>query len=156
MVDPDGRLIGEHQGGMDYTLGQRNGLGIGGRADAPNEPWYVVGKDVATNTLVVAQGGENRWLQSTRLTATDVTWVAGEPPALTFRCTAKTRYRQADQACTVEVRSDAPQGDTLHVIFDEPQRAVTPGQSVVLYDGEVCLGGAVIAATDAPYGGLPA
>ena len=156
MVDPDGRLIGEHQGVMYYTLGQRNGLGIGGRADAPNEPWYVVGKDVATNTLIVAQGGENRWLQSTRLTATDVTWVAGEPPALTFRCTAKTRYRQADQACTVEVRSDAPQGDTLHVIFDDPQRAVTPGQSVVLYDGDVCLGGAVIAATDAPYGGLPA
>jgi tRNA-specific 2-thiouridylase len=87
-----------------------------------------------------------------------VTWVAGEPPApgsevpaRGFRCTAKTRYRQADQACTVEVRDD-----TLHVSFDEPQRAVTPGQSVVLYDGEVCLGGAVIAATDAPYGGLSA
>jgi tRNA-specific 2-thiouridylase len=162
MVDPDGRVIGEHQGAMYYTLGQRNGLGIGGRADAPSEPWYVVGKDVATNTLIVAQGGENRWLQSSRLTATDVTWVAGEPPASgiapsqepdvavrAFRCTAKTRYRQADQACMVEVH-----GDTLHVVFDESQRAVTPGQSVVLYDGEVCLGGAVIAVTDAPYGGL--
>ncbi|PTR33048.1 tRNA (5-methylaminomethyl-2-thiouridylate)-methyltransferase [Luteibacter sp. OK325] len=156
MVDPDGRVIGEHQGVMYYTLGQRNGLGIGGRADAPNEPWYVVGKEVATNTLIVAQGGENRWLQSSRLTATDVTWVAGEAPATCvepsgtgFRCTAKTRYRQADQACTVELRDG-----TLHVSFDEPQRAVTPGQSVVLYDGEVCLGGAVIDATDAPYGGL--
>ena len=79
----------------------------------------------------------------------DASGVAGEAPGLSFRCTAKTRYRQSDQACTVEVRAD-----TLRVVFDEPQRAVTPGQSVVLYDGEACLGGAVIAATDAAYGGL--
>ncbi|KAF1006850.1 MAG: tRNA-specific 2-thiouridylase MnmA [Luteibacter sp.] len=149
MVDPDGKVIGEHQGVMYYTLGQRNGLGIGGRVGASNDPWYVVGKDVASNTLIVAQGGENQWLQSTHLQATDATWVAGEAPGLSFRCTAKTRYRQSDQACTVEVRAD-----TLRVVFDEPQRAVTPGQSVVLYDGEACLGGAVISATDAVYGGL--
>ncbi|WP_369930393.1 tRNA 2-thiouridine(34) synthase MnmA [Xanthomonas sp. NCPPB 2632] len=149
MVDPEGHVIGEHQGVMYYTLGQRNGLGIGGRADAPNEPWYVVGKDVAANTLIVAQGGENRWLQSTRLSAGEATWVAGEPPAAAFRCTAKTRYRQSDQACHVEVS-----GASVHVRFDEPQRAVTPGQSVVFYDDETCLGGAVIDATDATYGGL--
>jgi len=134
---------------MYYTLGQRNGLGIGGRADAPNEPWYVVGKDVATNTLIVAQGGENRWLQSTRLSAGEATWVAGEPPAASFRCTAKTRYRQSDQACQVDVS-----GSRVHVRFDVSQRAVTPGQSVVFYDDETCLGGAVIDATDATYGGL--
>ncbi|MDF4024084.1 tRNA 2-thiouridine(34) synthase MnmA [Luteibacter sp. PPL201] len=149
VVDPEGKVIGEHQGVMYYTLGQRNGLGIGGRAGASNAPWYVVGKEVPTNTLIVAQGGENRWLQSHRLEATEATWVAGEAPGQSFRCTAKTRYRQDDQACSVEVR-----GDRLHVVFDTPQRAVTPGQSVVFYDGEACLGGAVIAMTDAPYGGL--
>ncbi|TCV97264.1 tRNA (5-methylaminomethyl-2-thiouridylate)-methyltransferase [Luteibacter rhizovicinus] len=149
MLSPDGDLIGEHQGAMYYTLGQRNGLGIGGRRDMGSEPWYVVGKDVAANVLYVAQGGENAWLHSTRLHATDAHWISGQAPGITFRCTAKTRYRQADQTCTVTVR-----GDMLDIVFDETQRAVTPGQSVVLYDGEECLGGGVIAATDAPYGGL--
>ena len=150
MRSPDGRLIGEHQGVMYYTLGQRNGLGIGGRQNADGAPWYVVGKDVAKNILIVAQGCENEWLLSRRLIAEVPAWVAGSPPAATFRCTAKTRYRQHDQACVVSVRDDQ-----LDVTFDEPQRAVTPGQSVVFYDGEECLGGAVIAATDAAYGGLP-
>jgi tRNA-specific 2-thiouridylase len=99
--------------------------------------------------LYVAQGGENHWLYSRRLLSEAPTWVDAAAPAVQFRCTARTRYRQADQACMVSV-TDAG----LEVRFDEPQRAVTPGQSVVLYDGEVCLGGAVIAATDAPYGGL--
>jgi tRNA-specific 2-thiouridylase len=146
---PAGELIGEHQGAMYYTLGQRNGLGIGGRRGASGEPWYVVGKDVATNVLFIAQGGKNRWLYSQRLQAETPNWVAGAAPAEHFRCTAKTRYRQVDMGCRVSVLADG-----LEVRFDEPQRAVTPGQSVVLYDGEVCLGGAVIAATDAPYGGL--
>lgn len=150
MRTPGGELIGEHQGAMYYTLGQRNGLGIGGRHGASGEAWYVVGKDVAANVLYIAQGGENRWLYSQRLLSEAPSWVAGEAPAASFRCTARTRYRQLDQACEVRVRDDG-----LDVRFDEPQRAVTPGQSVVLYDGEVCLGGAVIAATDAPYGGLP-
>ena len=149
MRTPEGTLVGEHQGTMYYTLGQRNGLGIGGRQGMGGEPWYVVGKDVAANVLYVAQGGENHWLQSKRLLAEAPTWVAGAPPGTVFRCTAKTRYRQADQACEVHV---SPAG--LEVRFDEPQRAVTPGQSVVFYDGEACLGGAVIAATDAPFGGL--
>jgi tRNA-specific 2-thiouridylase len=150
MRTPGGELIGEHQGAMYYTLGQRNGLGIGGRHGASGEAWFVVGKDVASNVLYVAQGGENHWLHSHRLETEAPTWVAGEPPAPQFRCTARTRYRQLDQACEVTVHADR-----LEVCFDEPQRAVTPGQSVVLYDGEACLGGAVIAATDAAYGGLP-
>ncbi|WP_049622833.1 tRNA 2-thiouridine(34) synthase MnmA [Frateuria defendens] len=150
MRTPEGVRIGEHQGAMYYTLGQRNGLGIGGRAGVGGAPWYVVGKDVAANVLYVAQGGENRWLYSRRLRSEAPSWVAGGPPAAQFRCTAKTRYRQHDQACTVNVL-----GDGLEVMFDVPQRAVTPGQSLVLYDGEACLGGAVIAATDAPFGGLP-
>ncbi|MFK2898853.1 tRNA 2-thiouridine(34) synthase MnmA [Dyella jejuensis] len=149
MRSPDGRLIGEHQGVMYYTLGQRNGLGIGGRQHAGGEPWYVVGKDVARNVLYVAQGGENAWLHSHRLVAESPTWIAGTPPAAEFRCTAKTRYRQQDQACVVSV--DAAQ---VEVRFETPQRAVTPGQSVVFYAGEACLGGAVISATDAAYGGL--
>jgi tRNA-specific 2-thiouridylase len=149
MRTPEGKLVGEHQGVMYYTLGQRNGLGIGGRHDAGGEAWYVVGKDVDANVLHVAQGGENRWLHSQRLRSETPFWIAGDAPSANFRCTAKTRYRQSDQACSVVVENG---GLELH--FDEPQRAVTPGQSVVLYDGEVCLGGAVIAATDAAYGGI--
>lgn len=149
MRTPEGNLIGQHQGVMYYTLGQRNGLGIGGRHGASSEAWYVVGKDVAANVLYVAQGGENRWLHSQRLRTEAPSWVAGVAPAVEFRCTARTRYRQTDQGCTVSVLRDG-----LEVRFDEPQRAVTPGQSVVLYDDEVCLGGAVISATDAAYGGL--
>jgi tRNA-specific 2-thiouridylase len=149
MRTPDGELIGEHQGVMYYTLGQRNGLGIGGRHGASGEAWYVVGKDVAANVLYIAQGGENHWLYSQRLQTETPTWVAGAAPGNSFRCTAKTRYRQVDQSCLVTVLDGG-----LEVRFDEPQRAVTPGQSVVFYDDEVCLGGAVIAMTDAPYGGL--
>ncbi|HMH69594.1 MAG TPA: tRNA 2-thiouridine(34) synthase MnmA [Pinirhizobacter sp.] len=149
MVTPDGVDVGEHQGAMYYTLGQRNGLGIGGRRESGGEPWYVVGKDVVENTLIVAQGGSNRYLASRHLEASGATWVAGLAPAGEFACTAKTRYRQDDQACAVRVS-----GDRLFVQFDQAQRAVTPGQSVVFYDGEACLGGAVIEATDAAYGGL--
>ena len=149
MRTPDGLRVGEHQGVMYYTLGQRNGLGIGGRTNAGGEPWYVVGKDVAANVLYVAQGGENHWLNSQRLRSEAPSWVAGHAPADRFRCTAKTRYRQADQPCEVQLCDGG-----LEVRFDTLQRAVTPGQSVVFYDGEACLGGAVIAATDAAYGGL--
>ncbi|MGN6235313.1 tRNA 2-thiouridine(34) synthase MnmA [Dyella sp.] len=149
MCTPEGREVGEHQGVMYYTLGQRQGLGIGGRHGASGEAWYVVGKQVANNVLIVAQGGENHWLQSTRLLADDTHWVASDAPDAQFRCTAKTRYRQIDQACTVVCRDGQ-----VEVTFDQPQRAVTPGQSVVFYDGDACLGGAVIAATDAPFGGL--
>ena len=149
MRTPDGALIGEHQGVMYYTLGQRNGLGIGGRHGTDGKPWFVVGKDVSSRVLYVAQGGENRWLYSRRLRSEAPHWIAGAAPANEFRCTARTRYRQADQACTVNVEADG-----LALRFDIPQRAVTPGQSVVLYAGEICLGGAVIKATDAAFGGL--
>ncbi|MBU6200205.1 MAG: tRNA 2-thiouridine(34) synthase MnmA [Xanthomonadaceae bacterium] len=146
---PDGQRVGEHDGVMYYTLGQRSGLGIGGRRDAGGEPWYVVGKDVAKNVLIVAQGNATHWLESTRLVAGELTWTGGSPPHAEFACTAKTRYRQTDQACIVEMRDDR-----CSVEFDTAQRAVTPGQSVVFYRGEECLGGGVIDATNAPFGGL--
>ncbi len=151
IVTPDGVVIGEHQGVMYYTLGQRQGLGIGGRRDADGQPWYVVGKDLTTRRLIVAQGNSNQWLDSRRLHAEEASWTAGSAPTDGLRCTAKTRYRQTDQACTLEFADGG-----LKVHFDEAQRAVTPGQSIVFYAGEECLGGAVIAATDAPYGGLSA
>ena len=127
----------------------RQGLGIGGRRDATAEPWYVIGKNVAANILYVAQGQENYWLQSTRLSAKQLSWTAGVQPSGTFSCTAKTRYRQPDQECSVNLDQS---GSEVH--FALPQRAVTPGQSVVFYRGEECLGGGIIEATDAPYGGL--
>ena len=109
-------------------------------------PWYVVGKDVGANVLYVDQGVDTPWLQSRRLWSEAAHWIAGSPPAARFTCTAQTRYRQPDEACEAEVRDDG----TLAVTFAGDQRAVTPGQSLVLYDGDTCLGGAVIAATDAP------
>ena len=143
---PAGEVIGEHPGVFHFTLGQRGGLDIGGRRGFRPEPWYVVGKDVRANLLYVDQGHDSHWLQSSRLVSEPAHWVAGVPPAPRFRCTAQTRYRQHGQACSVEIADDGG----LRVHFDAPQRAVTPGQSVVLYDGEECLGGAVIATTDAP------
>ncbi|MCL6445457.1 MAG: tRNA 2-thiouridine(34) synthase MnmA [Alicyclobacillus sp.] len=135
----DGSLKGTHDGLMYYTIGQRHGLRIGG--SGTGEPWFVVDKDLANNVLYVAQGHDHPRLYSDGLAASEVHWVAGDPPAHgTLRCTAKCRYRQPDQAATVEF---AP-GGLCQVWFDAPQRAITPGQSVVFYDGEVCLGGAII------------
>jgi tRNA-uridine 2-sulfurtransferase len=146
---PEGHAIGSHDGVCYYTIGQRDGLGIGGRRDAGPEPWYVAGKELARNALIVVQGHDHPLLFSRRLSGHSASWIAGEPPARAFRCTAKTRYRQPDQDCQVELQPDGQ----LEVCFDQPQRAVTPGQSVVFYLDEVCLGGAVIARTDATYGG---
>jgi tRNA-specific 2-thiouridylase len=140
IVSVDGRTIGEHQGAKYYTLGQREGLGIGGVRGAPEEPWYVVAKDVVGNTITVAQGHDHPLLFSRRLAAEDLSWTSGEPPAKEFECTARTRYRQPDQVCTVRVSDDG----SCEVRFSEPQRAVTPGQSVVFYIDEVCLGGGII------------
>jgi tRNA-specific 2-thiouridylase len=145
----DGTVVGRHAGIAYYTIGQREGLGIGGRRDAAEAPWYVVGKDRARKALIVAQGSDNPLLTCTRLITAAAHWIAGEPPRGT-ELAAKTRYRQPDQACTLQCVDD---GSVL-VRFAQPQRAVTPGQSVVFYRGEECLGGAVIAATDARYGGL--
>jgi tRNA-specific 2-thiouridylase len=140
----DGRTIGEHAGAMYYTLGQREGLGVGGVKGASEEPWYVVAKDVAANALIVAQGHDHPLLYSRRLTASNLSWVAGAAPGAHFQCGAKIRYRQPDQECTVIVTG----GGDCQVEFQAPQRAVTPGQSVVFYEGEVCLGGGIIVATE--------
>lgn len=146
MRTPDGQVIGQHPGVFYFTLGQREGLNIGGVRGFEPAPWYVVGKDVAGNVLYVDQGADTPWLRSQTLWTEAAHWIAGSPPAARLACTAQTRYRQPDEACEVEVRADG----TLQVHFARPQRAVTPGQSLVLYDGDTCLGGAVIAATDAP------
>ena len=141
MITPDGRQIGEHAGLMYYTLGQRQGLGIGGRQDSTDAPWYVVAKNVASNTLIVEQG-ESPLLVSAGLIAVQTSWIGAAPAGLDagLRCGAKVRYRQADQRCTV---TELP-GGSLEVMFDVEQRAVAPGQFVVFYDGDHCLGGAVI------------
>jgi tRNA-specific 2-thiouridylase len=144
--DERGRRLGTHLGLSFYTLGQRQGLGIGGvkgRADAAGEhaPWFVARKDLERNTLVVVQGHAHPALLSSALVAGDASWIAGAPPQA-GRCAAKTRYRQADAACALGF-----EGEGFALAFDEPQWAVTPGQSAVLYDGEVCLGGGVIAQT---------
>ncbi len=140
MVTPEGRVVGEHQGLMYYTLGQRQGLGIGGVKGAEEgAPWFVAGKDLAANRLIVVQGHDHPLLLTHALSARDLSWI-GPPPEAGGRYGAKTRYRQRDAACEV-VHID---GNEIRLRFDEPQWAVTPGQSVVLYDGENCLGGGVI------------
>lgn len=141
----DGTRVGEHSGVFFYTLGQREGLHIGGIKGRQASPWFVVGKDVASNVLIVDQGIDSDWLLSSRLESEPAHWVAGAPPNRVFPCQAKTRYRQRDEPCTVEVRDDG----SVEVRFDAPQRAVTPGQSVVFYQNDECLGGAVILRTDA-------
>jgi tRNA-specific 2-thiouridylase len=139
METVEGEVKGRHDGLMYYTLGQRQGLGIGGAGSG--EPWFVAGKDLDRNVLVVVQGEKHPALYSTGLVATDVSWVAGAPLADgSFHCTAKFRYRQPDQGVTVTPQADG----TLRVVFDEPQKAITPGQAVVFYDGEACLGGGTI------------
>ena len=146
MLDERGREVGRHQGLSFYTLGQRQGLGIGGvrEGGGVHEPWYVAAKDPEHNALRVVQGHDHPWLQSTALAADLPSWIAGAPPA-PGRYGAKTRYRQADAPCTFE-----PHGEGFTLAFDAPQWAVTPGQSAVLYDGEVCLGGGVIARATTP------
>jgi tRNA-specific 2-thiouridylase len=144
--DERGRVVGRHVGLSFYTLGQRQGLGIGGvkehkskRGGADHEPWYVARKEPARNALRVVQGHDHPWLLSRTLQAADASWVAGAPPA-PGRYAAKTRYRQADAVCELQ----APASASFALAFDAPQWAVTPGQSAVLYDGDVCLGGGVI------------
>ena len=139
IVTDEGKVIGEHLGLMYYTLGQRQGIGIGGVKNSAEAPWFVVAKDLETKRLIIGQGHEHPLLMSRSLFTQKIDWVAGHAPETSFRCTAKTRYRQPDQACLVSV-----EGDGLRVSFDQPQRAVTPGQSVVFYIDDVCLGGGVI------------
>jgi tRNA-specific 2-thiouridylase len=162
--DPSGRTIGQHVGLSFYTLGQRQGLGIGGikakgadmkalqarglRGAGEHTPWFVARKDIANNTLWVVQGHDHPWLLSPELQATDVSWCAGMAPA-PGAYASKTRYRQTDAPCSLHALS-LPDGQAgFELSFSDPQWAVTPGQSAVLYDGEVCLGGGVIQSASA-------
>ena len=136
----EGDIIGRHDGLMYHTLGQRKGLGIGGVKGASEEAWYVVEKDLVNNELIVAQGHDHSALLSTGLIAQQLHWVDRQLIREPLRCTVKTRYRQTDVPCTIEPIDD----ESIKVIFDEPQIAVTPGQSAVFYLDEVCLGGGII------------
>ena len=155
ILTDDNKVIGTHDGLMYYTLGQRGGIGIGGVKDRPEEPWFVLAKDLDKNRLIVGQGHEHPMLMSNELKAYKLDWIDGLPPADVFSdeglaCMEKSRYRQPDQACRVFATN--ADGSEVQVVFDEPQRAVTPGQSAVFYIDEVCLGGGVIESIDAPCG----
>ncbi|PTY36554.1 tRNA 2-thiouridine(34) synthase MnmA [Saccharospirillum sp. MSK14-1] len=138
----DGEVIGEHQGLMYYTIGQRQGLGIGGTRNHGEAPWFVAAKNLERNVLTVVQGTDHPALFTDRMTLSHIHWVSGSAPTMPTQLTCKHRYRQPDQDCTVTA-----DGDGYRVVFDQPQRAITPGQSAVFYDGEVCLGGGVIEQT---------
>ena len=143
MVTPDGRYMGQHEGLMYYTIGQRQGLGIGGTRAGGGEPWFVADKDLDRNELVVVQGHDHPQLLKHTLAAQDAAWISGEKP-VQGTLGAKTRYRQPDASCTLDADSDCEASTIFALHFDDAQWAITPGQSAVLYDGEVCLGGGVI------------
>lgn len=135
----EGECIGQHDGLMFYTIGQRQGLQIGGKKGRPEAPWYVADKDLKRNVLRVVQGDQHPALFKPSLTCGPIHWI-NEPPQLPIKLQAKTRYRQADQACTLEQTAEA----AYRVVFEQPQRAVTPGQSIVFYHDDICLGGGII------------
>jgi len=137
---PDGKLLGRHQGLMFHTVGQRQGLGIGGSRDGDGEPWYVAAKDLQHNRLIVVQGHDHPALLADRLTALDLTWISGTAPHCNWVYTAKTRYRQKDAPCTLASTSNG----RCVIEFAELQWAVTPGQSAVIYESQACLGGGII------------
>ena len=141
ILTEDGRKVGEHVGLAFYTLGQRKGIGIGGTRQGSGEPWYAARKDLESNALYVVQGHDHPWLMSTRIEADHAHWISGAPPAEDGSLTARTRYRQTDSAC----RLAQAEGERFVLEFPQPQWAATPGQSAVLYRGEVCLGGGLIA-----------
>ena len=168
MKTPEGKVVGEHVGLAFYTLGQRKGIGLGGSRDGSGDPWFVAGKDLEHNVLIVVQGHDHPLLRSDSLQAVSASWISGQAPADRYRCSAKTRYRQADAACRYLQGApraglrparpprgsrrlgaalrflDRDRADEFALEFDAPQWAVTPGQSAVLYAGEVCLGGGII------------
>lgn len=143
MITAEGLQVGEHEGVHFYTLGQRQGLGIGGVKGAADEPWYVISKNMENNSLTVAQGHDHPELMSRSLKAVNLHWINEPPATIPYECQAKTRYRQADQACVIESMDN----DSAMVRFTEQQRATTPGQYVVFYAGDRCLGGGVIDST---------
>ncbi len=144
IITPDGEVIGSHAGLMYYTIGQRQGLQIGGLKNHPEEPWFVAAKDLNKNELIAVQGKQNDLLFSNWLCASDIFWINDTPQEITdgqeFSCLAKVRYRQEDQAC--KISGSAAEG--YKITFEQPQRAITAGQSVVIYQGDICLGGGVI------------
>jgi tRNA-uridine 2-sulfurtransferase len=140
MVTPQGNVVGKHIGLSFYTIGQRQGLGIGGAKDATGAPWFVCGKDTANNKLIIVQGHDHPALLTPGLAALESHWISGTAPQLDHRYAGKTRYRQPDAPCHFTQLADS----RCEIVFDEAQWAVTPGQSVVIYDGETCLGGAII------------
>ena len=140
MITPEGKVVGQHVGLSFYTFGQRQGLGIGGSRETTGEPWFVAGKDMQHNRLIVVQGHDHPLLLNPQLDALEMHWISSHAPDTARGYAAKTRYRQQDAACHITLGA----ADTAHFIFDEAQWAVTPGQSVVVYDGEVCLGGGII------------
>ena len=140
IISVDGEVLGRHQGLMFHTIGQRQGLGIGGIKDNSGEPWYVVGKNMDMNQLIVAQGKNHPALFRPTLTARDLHWISGKAPTAPFSCHARIRYRQSDQTCEIVEL----QKDTADVSFSSAQRAVTPGQAIVFYDDDICLGGGTI------------
>jgi tRNA-specific 2-thiouridylase len=140
MMTPQGMRVGTHIGLAFYTIGQRKGIGVGGTKDHGGDPWYVAQKDLASNALIVVQGHDHPLLMKSALRAEDASWVSGRAPSPGSAHSAKTRYRQADSPCVLTSSSNGE----IAVAFSQPHWAVTPGQSVVLYDGPICLGGAVI------------
>lgn len=160
IVTDSGEVVGQHDGLMYYTLGQRGGIGIGGLKNQNEGAWFVLAKDMQNNQLIIGQGHEHPLMQSNQLWSEAIDWVAGsiDIPETGLRCTAKTRYRQPDQDCTVfldNTLDGSLQTGGVRVVFDQPQRAVTPGQSVVFYQQEVCLGGGIIHHTNAGQLSLP-
>ncbi len=140
MVTVDGQAIASHDGLMYYTIGQRKGLGIGGHAGSSDQPWFVIAKDLVANELIVKQGHDCDELYSAYLTCSDLHWISGQLPQSPYRCTAKVRYRQTDVSCELIQQAE----NLWRVNFAKPEWAVTPGQSIVFYSHQVCLGGATI------------
>ncbi len=140
IVNITGKIIGQHDGLMYYTIGQRKGLGIGGQQKSSSAPWYVIDKNMAKNQLVVTQGNNDAALFASKLMATKLHWITRQPTTNNFQCKAKIRYRQPDQLCSINIE---PSGNCL-VTFTQPQRAITPGQSIVFYNQSICLGGGII------------
>lgn len=143
IISDTDEVLGQHQGLMYYTLGQRQGLGIGGKKGASEAPWFVLDKNLDSNQLIVGQGHNHPDLFKNTLITTQLHWTGGEAPARSFSCSAKVRYRQTDQACDVLINSDG----SAHVQFESKVRAITPGQSIVFYQEEICLGGGIIDST---------
>ncbi|HBS26930.1 MAG TPA: tRNA 2-thiouridine(34) synthase MnmA [Gammaproteobacteria bacterium] len=140
IITPEGKVIGQHNGLMYYTMGQRQGLGIGGRKDSNTEPWFAAEKNLQTNQLIAVQGHDHPLLMHRSLDASQLTWVSGSAPELPRHATAKIRYRQQSQSCVLESIEDG----SLRVVFEQPQRAITSGQSIVIYEDDNCLGGGII------------